>query len=100
MAANQSDVNSVAHMKRPVLLMTMILLLVPLGLYCFIFYAQLLSVLMIQKALNEKGLSKTTESNLKKVYASNVMVLIIEGTSTLITGIIFMFLLVTFFMKE
>ncbi len=80
----------------------LLLLAIPLAMYIYIFYAQLLSILMIQKALDDKGkceLSKKKQSNLKKVYISNVMVLIIEGTSILTLGSIFMFFLVTFFMS-
>ena len=83
----------------PALFTFMILLALPLAMYIYILYAQVLSILMIQKALEEKEMNKTTKSNLKKVYASNVMILIIEGTSTLILGILFASLLIAFFMS-
>ena len=74
-------------------------LLLGLGLGGFIIYAQILSVLMIQNALKERGLHKKTRSNLKAVYASNVIILIGESAYVLMLLFLFTVLLIALFRR-
>lgn len=83
---------------RYLFIIALFLLAIPLAIYIYIIYAQVLSVLLIQKQLKNDSLDSKAKSNLKKVYASNVMVLILSGTSTITFGLLFIVLLILLFM--